>query len=644
MQPARHIRTWSIVFLGAAAVAPASLLDAQAGNSSAVVRQSAAQTPRPRKPVSPRDSLWTLRTAQNRLQVFNERVRLYAEQESNTWPIDFYCENMLPPFCYGPANGGVEAGHADGIGLPLFFRTAPGVVEKRVEKTLAAYYRYLMNELQKAYVKIPGDRWLVGQRIFHTVDNGQLERGQEMARDCVSDKWWCAALVGFTSYLLNQMPRADSAFTVALASMPADERCKWEDVSDLLYEDSGRSSYLQLSCNERSTVNKTFWWLSDPLYVTPGNERMAAHYFREVFRQLQRTSVDAMPPMLRSTIFPAPTRSGPGTPSAAIYGMELWIQGAVPYVFRTLGIPDNVVQYRRIAGDDSPLRMLLQYKQPTYAFIPDYSAVTQPLRALPNAWNIENPRAVERMHWTDGKFRTLEYQMAFFQRGSLARVIAAANVSGDTALSRSGPQLLSSSLVMTTGPQDVRVMRDTVPGSNVIFDSMIQPDSALFSIEVVASGLGAGRARFADGPAAMPRQRVTISDVMLVRSGGSPPVSLEDAIPMIQPTDKVWTAQPLGMFWEVYGLQAGDSVSYSLSTVETSTGLITRLARLVGINTREEITGVRWNEVIASGAAITPRAVELDVSQLQSGSYRLTMEIQVPGLQPVRAHRDIVVR
>jgi hypothetical protein len=137
-----------------------------------------------------------------------------------------------------------------------------------------------------ALLRIPGDRWIAGQRVVQRVQCGDLTEAQRVARECRSAASWCASLVGYASHLLKQDARADSAFSVALAGLGGEQRCQWEAVDDLVYGDADRNWYTSLPCDEQAAVNRVIWWLADPLYITRGNERRSAHLYREVFRRL----------------------------------------------------------------------------------------------------------------------------------------------------------------------------------------------------------------------------------------------------------------------------------------------------------------------------------------------------------------------
>ena len=83
----------------------------------------------------------------------------------------------------------------------------------------------------------PGDNWIAGMRVHYRLDGKDpalTAAADTVARACRATTWWCLALVGYANHLLGQAAAAESAFTSALANMPDDERCKWQDISVLL--------------------------------------------------------------------------------------------------------------------------------------------------------------------------------------------------------------------------------------------------------------------------------------------------------------------------------------------------------------------------------------------------------------------------
>jgi hypothetical protein len=498
------------------------------------------------------------------------------------------------------------------------FRASEERLPPFLRRRANAMAEYLLNQFDQTLTVIPGDRWTTGQKVFHVAEMRQLERAQRIARECRSDVWWCAGLVGFTSYMLDQFPRADSAFAVWLETQSAEERCRVEDVADLLYEDTDRRWYLQLPCAERERVNRIAWWLSDPLYLTPGNERLSAHHFRLVYRRLL---LDREAPEPRN----------------------MWNLGASNSILLSLGIPAYIAKSEAVViGRHFEQDILLQYHQPTYHFIPRIAAARDPLRATEDMWDLHDSNAVERYHPRFGLMAPLRHQVAWFRREGAASVVAAFDLEGTGLLKDAARQLGTSAVVLSSGPEDIRVLRGLVPGTDAVHRVLAPAESVIVSLEALVAGVGAARARFAAGPPKMPAQRVAMSDFLLLRPvAGELPNTLERVTPHARTTTDVERDAPVGMYWEVYGLVAGDSATYRLTAVETGRSLGVNLGRVLGVVRSAASSIVEWTEVARADEQLSPHTLTLDLSALNLGPYLVTLEVRVPGQLPVSVTRRV---
>ena len=596
------------------------------------------------------------RSARHSLSFFHMRYRLWQNQYVDPMPAFFKCEKLVPPYCYGPSNGSLPFG-APGLAHPVLLRTDPSVLPPKLVKRMDYEVVKLLRELDAAQKKIPGDKWIMGQRVFHRVQHGDHEAALNVARECRTDQWWCAALVGFVSTMQNQMQRADSAFSVARAARDPASRCKWEDASDLLWNDADRSWYTRLSCEYKKGVNETIWWLADPLFSEPGNERRNDHYFREVFRTLfldsnselpvrtigTRLSLTQNPPMNVRVV----SEATGAFVTIRLYEQRIWNHGALNSLLRSVGVPSwfMVESDRSQWTPDTIPPILLQYPQPNYHFLPDLAAVRDPMWAAAEHWDLHDPQAVERYHPAFGAFEPLEHQTAFFRRGDSSRIVAAANVRDNKLYRASGLKLFAAALVLTRSQSDIRFYRDSIPGSLITFSSVVPSESTLVSIEGRVSGVGAMRVRFASGPPPMPSQRVTISDVLVLqrRADFTVPNNLDEATREALPRTAIPYGSSVALFWEMYGLTLGDSITFTMSATEKTTSTLMQIGRVLGIAGRPTGAGTVWTETLSAAQPTEPRAIGLDLSALLPGRYALALEAAVAGQVPVRVVRDLVV-
>jgi hypothetical protein len=196
-------------------------------------------------------------------------------------------------------------------------------------------------------------------------------------------------------------------------------------------------------------------------------------------------------------------------------------------------------------------------------------------------------------------------------------------------------------MFLSRNPGDYRMYTDTVPGTATTYLAAVPAESALVSVEHLASGRGAGRVRFASGPPPMPAQRIQMSDILLLQSGVGLPNSLEVAAAAARPNTRVPTDTALRVFWELYGLVEGDSVKWTLTATENGRSALTDIGRFLGVLGRERSSLIEWAEVVSTSAPVVPRSIGLDISTFSSGTYTLRLQASVPGHEVVAVTKEI---
>ena len=145
----------------------------------------------------------------------------------------------------------------------------------------------LLAALEDAATALPGDEWIVGQRVRYALEDSQPQLAARVAEQCRAVPWWCAALGGLVRQVGGDYTRADSLFSTALAGMSEDERCRWNDISSLLEGDlAGR--YRNLDCASRAAFEHRWWWLAQPLYSLPTNDRRTEHFARQTMVRIEQ--------------------------------------------------------------------------------------------------------------------------------------------------------------------------------------------------------------------------------------------------------------------------------------------------------------------------------------------------------------------
>ena len=137
---------------------------------------------------------------------------------------------------------------------------APAVPRRSEEQRMRALRRAneirsararLLTTLQQASATLPGDEWIAGQQVRYLMEDSQPQQAARVAAQCRAVRWWCDALTGLVRHVTADYAGADSAFTAALAEMPDEERCHWNDISTLL-EGEPAERYRTLDCADRA--------------------------------------------------------------------------------------------------------------------------------------------------------------------------------------------------------------------------------------------------------------------------------------------------------------------------------------------------------------------------------------------------------
>lgn len=527
----------------------------------------------------------------------------------------------------------------------------------------------LITTLEHASNDLPGDGWLTGQRVRFALDQADTAAAVRAVRDCHASDWWCAALDGYVRYMRDDVPGADSLFSLALTEMPSTERCRWNDISVLL-DEKARKQYSALPCDRRDTVEARFWWLADPLYSEAGNERRAEHFSRIVMIALHQDG----PPTDRWNWMEGQGGTSLremllryGWPSHAWWSGPLEDRSHYGY----LGVFDERIQ-------DMGTFTTAEYSAPRFRTTPDWSAVVDPWHATARAWDIaaaRDDRGRSKLDWWPrehlarraGPLAPLdEYQVGLFRRRNTIEIAVAANTPASTfalPMELGPPRRVGDAavaLAITPAPGELRVVRGTAPldVGRVMSRTAMSGQPSIVGLEVQPlSGGIAARTRFGVTPPpvleAMGQHEIAISDPVLVvpTPSGERPVS----DPRIATNDMLGTTvlrdmDRVGVYWETYGVAAGDSVDVAVRIDRIGTpGLFRRLGTALGVAERVDGSAtIRWKEPQSVAATTTMdgvvpiqgRSVTIDLSRLVPDKYAVTVTVSRAGGQTVSSTRE----
>ncbi len=601
------------------------------------------------------DSLRTLLAAQSALRVFEGRWRT---EIAALWP-----EPTVTPFaqceqgigtdwCYGPNNGGIGYSRVGTIPNATRFSRdlVPGFARKKARKLLGA----LIDTLKVMRKRIPGDQWIAGQLVRLSLEKAEPQEALDEAFDCTSDRQWCNALIGHVLHQIGNMEAyADDIWTQTLNDMTLEERCRWLDPSDVIKSDSLRRAVAAMDCAARVRFAEVLWWLSDPLYLTRGNERRSEHLSRQVAlridafanQRLDSARADLLVRGLRQTRYEDSVLAGgpvasnlPRRDASDLARTRVTLAPQLGYeeLVRRLGVPGYLHSARPEPG--SPPQLFALFPKPRFSFVPAAAALSDLTSAPPEAWKIDDDEQYEFQATVDREYVDIDYQVAFFHRGDSARLVAASDLEAQPQLSKRGA--LAGLFVRRDPTEPGLLASRTFRGPLYIQSVTIPWQRTYVSLEILSRDSSwAGRARFGAGPPAMPSQRLTMSDVMLVDPRTHPPTNLEDAEPLALGSSRIRKGSSVGVFWEMYGLTSADSGTFSVAVSGQRSGILATVTRAISGQNAPDAPAVNGVLPRVTGSAVAAHSINLDLKALSPGRYTLAVEVRANGQQPVTTLR-----
>ena len=179
------------------------------------------------------------------------------------------------------------------------------------------------------------------------------------------------------------------------------------------------------------------------------------------------------------------------------------------------------------------------------------------------------------------------------------------------------------------------------------------------SIELIpASGsrAPAGRSRYAVVPPSplleLPAGEIALSDLALYRGGTEMPGSLDQLLPLMHSSLRLPRGDRIGLFWEVYGVNAGEPFDVEVRVESESQSLLRRLGAIAGIVDPPSAVAIRWREpgparagppFLEGGVGVQPHSFVLDARSLPSGRYLLTVRVSRQGGRLATSVREFQV-
>ena len=468
----------------------------------------------------------------------------------------------------------------------------------------------LLASLDTVAVRLPGDDWLWGMRVHYRVDGHNGPGADSVARACSGTPWWCAGLRGYALHALGNAAAAESAFTTAVAGMPVEVACTWQNIAPLL-DDDARSAYDRMPCDGRLALERRYWLLSRPELSVAANEWRNEFNARRVLVWLGERGA---------------------TPHLTTWGWD-----AAELVLR-YGWPVSWSRVETSSGLSAEPAILGHDASPSFAFAPRriLPDSTQPL--TDNEWDVADrsararflPRLIRRMTSASAQF-------ARFRRGDstlVAAVVLAADDSLRATVATIGAAandgVVASHGSASAGQTALCVMLAGTP----VLAGVDVADTLTRTVARVRTGFATTRST----------GRVGVSDI-LVYQGGAPAHSLDAALALGVPGDVVRRDAPIGLFWETYGLAAeGEPVDVAVRVDRVDRGFLRNTRQRLRLSPADSPIRMQWVDARPPTGRTAPHTVSLSVGTLEAGRYRITLTVAPADGPAATTVREVTLR
>jgi hypothetical protein len=446
--------------------------------------------------------------------------------------------------------------------------------------------------------------------------------------------------------------------------MKSATRCDWTSIAPLL-DSRARAAYERLECNARDSVNATYWWLADPLYIEPGNARRVEHYSRKMLVALHAA-------LTHDERWDWRERYG-GDALATMVVRYGW-----PSYMYWAGFREDGGHFEWLGFRDSAVNVAPEYALPRFSTTPPWRAALDPATLTGDDWAHFTPKAGygaiewegdnwpgEHMPRANGPLVELPEQTVMFRRDNDA--LLAIGLDLPQRFFRPGAMIpYDASVVVARDPTDRWIPSHTslvVDGKETtVLVSPLAPRAQIVSAELKpAEGMYglAARARRAIHPppplSVLPSGEIAISDPLFFRpdKNADPPMTVGAAIPMMLGSLMI-NENRVGVFWETYNVAPKDTVETTLrisnSTkpgffrrIGTSMGIASEVGGEIAVSWREPRLGQRDGLSYAGDVPILGKGVVLDVSRMKPGKYWVDITVTRAGTAPVSTRRQITI-
>jgi len=478
----------------------------------------------------------------------------------------------------------------------------------------------LVHGLDSLRLELPGDKWILTQLVRYGVESGRFDLVKNATSTCaLAEAWLCHALSGFVYHATEEYTVAERAFDRSLDLMTAGQRCKWEDISDLIVGGI-RRKWRDRECRDRSGLLDTLFWLSDPLYYIAGNELRTEHFARQVASLMYKQA------------------RGPD--------QERWNAVGHKIIMR-YGWPTSWQRRRERRYSLRPPMVTHYGSNGSATFFPTTEKmVSSPTSIAERAWDFDpdRPQSSHGPSYARQAFEEVSVGVALFRHGDSTTLVSTISLSHD---SLSPNDTTEFAIAISNDPRTApRVWSAVTRDTTYVLTATSAASPQLVSVEALAREAGvAGRSRFGMDFGRIHRPGFVGSDVLVLRPVDSLPNNLADAVPAVRRPSHYRPGERFVLYWELYGVQANATYTTSLSLDKTSKGIFRRLAELTPFTSHQPAVRVAWDETARGQNQVVPRSMAVDLPpELTDGQYRLTLTIEASTGELVERSIEMAIR
>jgi hypothetical protein len=579
-----------------------------------------------------------------------DSTTLHEEAKHEQARFESYREARIPP------SYNMEVHQCDELVGRLCFRHEDGYTpmpEEPFEVTMAR--TELIRTLNGIGSSIPGDNWVLGQRVFYMGEGGRWSQAEVLANRCNgADPWWCKALVGLTFHARGAFVEAERVFEEAMAEMPAD-RLEWWRTPGYLLDGDGRELYEASSAEEWVALHERLWLFADPLYLVEGNDRKTADYARRTLAIIKSEAANPFGMEWEEDLTQLTLRYGPEV---------AWERQRPPPRMGLKATDDRYIVGRHEPGGID--------------YVPPGQVLERPSEAPEGLWQIEaaKPRSAHRAPYAPD-MAAFEAQTARFRRGDSLLVVAAfqpasAAPSRATVREASQPspqQPFGGPDPFGPGSAVARVAAGDPTSGDVksglflvsavdgtihdtrgesafgVLTHMAPPGQYLLSIEGHNEAAGFGwRNRHGVGQNALPLGLAAVSDVLLLEPEGELPNTLDEAVPHAKKGVRVGPGEPIRLAWEVYGLGLGEVATVAIGFDQGAPSILRIAGQFLGLLQPDgEPVLMSWEDAGPDALGTVFRSVDLQLPDLERGEYTIYVEVQLQGREAMVSNRRLYI-